>query len=328
MLTSMTNKPSDRARGSVEQSRVVYLNGDYVPEAEARISIFDCALMYGDMVFEMTRTFHQRPFRLDHHLERLYGSLRYARIDCGLDQRQMLAATYETIERNRSALGDLDCQIMHNVTRGGMDLYAELVREGTAPVVTINVFPLVRHIGRSAAVYATGAHFVTTRQQSVPARFIDPKAKNRSRIFYKLAELEAERMEAGAMALLTDERGFVTEGTGNNFFIARGGELFTPRPHDILRGVSRQYCIELARSAGIRVHEADLEPYDVGEADEAWYTSTTICMLPITRFDFEPVGDGRPGPVYRRLLAAWSDRVGVDIAAQAKAYGAMTEWRP
>ena len=308
--------------------RVVYLNGDYVPESEARISIFDSALMYGDMVFEMTRAFNQRPFRLEHHLDRLYGSLRYAGIDCGLDQAQMLAATHETIERNLPAVGDLDFQIMHNVTRGGMDLYAELVKEGTSSVVTINVFPLVRHIGRSAAVYDNGAHFVTPRQQSVPARFIDPKAKNRSRIFYKLAELEAERMEPGAQALLTDERGFVTEGTGNNFFMARGGEIFTPKPHDILRGVSRQYCIELARELGIPLHEADIEPYDVREADEAWYASTTICMLPITRFNFGPVGDGKPGPIYRRLLAAWSQNVGVDIEAQAKAYGAMAGWRP
>ena len=308
--------------------RMVYLNGDYVPETEARISIFDCALMYGDMVFEMTRAFNQRPFRLEHHLDRLYGSLRYAGIDCGLDQAQMLAATHETIERNLPAVGDLDFQIMHNVTRGGMDLYAELVKEGTSSVVTINVFPLVRHIGRSAAVYDNGAHFVTPRQQSVPARFIDPKAKNRSRIFYKLAELEAERMEPGAMALLTDERGFVTEGTGNNFFMARGGEIFTPKPHDILRGVSRQYCIELAQEVGIPLHEADIEPYDVREADEAWYTSTTICMLPITRFDLGPVGDGKPGPIYRRLLDAWSRNVGVDIEAQAKAYGAMAGWRP
>ena len=308
--------------------RLVYLNGDYVPETEARISIFDSALMYGDMVFEMTRAFNQRPFRLEHHLERLYGSLRYAGIDCGLDQAQMLAATHETIERNLPAVGDLDFQIMHNVTRGGMDLYAELIKEGTSSVVTINVFPLVRHIGRSAAVYDNGAHFVTPRQQSVPARFIDPKAKNRSRIFYKLAELEAERMEPGAQALLTDERGFVTEGTGNNFFMARGGEIFTPKPHDILRGVSRQYCIELARELGIPLHEADIEPYDVREADEAWYASTTICMLPITRFNFGPVGDAKPGPIYRRLLAAWSQNVGVDIEAQAKAYGAMTGWRP
>ncbi len=319
--------------GAVKQKpaaqRLVYLNGRFVPEQEARISIFDSALMYGDMVFEMTRTFRREPFLLDRHLDRLYDSIRYARIECGLSQAQMLAATHQTIERNREALGDYDFQIMHNVTRGGMALYAELVREGTAPVVTINVIPLIRHVGGSADAYERGAHFVTTTQRSVPARYIDPKAKNRSRIYYKLAELEAARIEPGAMALLTDERGFITEGTGNNFFLVRDGEVLTPKPHDILRGVSRGYCMELARAAGIPVHEMDVEPYDVRQASEAWYTSTSIAMVPVTRFNGGPVGSGAPGPIYRRLLSAWSTSVGVDIPAQAKQYaGLAADWRP
>ena len=309
--------------------RVVYLNGQFVPEQDARISIFDSALMYGDMVFEMTRAFRQKPFLLDRHLDRLYDSIRYAQIDCGLDQAQMLTATAQTIERNREALGDYDFQIMHNVTRGGMELYAELIRERTAPVVTINVIPLVRHIGRSASSYDKGAHFVTTAQRSVPARYIDPKAKNRSRIYYKLAELEAARIEPGAMALLTDERGFITEGTGNNFFMVRDGQILTPKPHDILRGVSRGYCMELAATAGTPVVETDIEPYDVRQASEAWYTSTSIAMVPVTRFDGGPVGSGTPGPIYQRLLSAWSQSVGVDIPAQAKEYAGMVDdWRP
>lgn len=319
--------------GAVQQGtgaqRLAYLNGQFVPEREARISIFDSALMYGDMVFEMTRTFRQEPFLLDRHLDRLYDSIRYARIDCGLSQEQMLAATRQTIDRNRDALGGYDFQIMHNVTRGGMDLYAELVREGTAPVVTINVMPLIRHVGRSADAYERGAHFVTTTQRSVPARYIDPKAKNRSRIYYKLAELEAARLEPGAMALLTDERGFVTEGTGNNFFMVRGGRILTPKPHDILRGVSRGYCMELAVAAGVPVEEADVEPYDVRQASEAWYTSTSIAMIPVTRFNGAPVGAGAPGPVYRRLLRAWSASVGVDIPEQARRYAELAAgWRP
>lgn len=309
--------------------RLVYLNGQFVPEQDARISIFDSALMYGDMVFEMTRTYRQQPFLLDRHLDRLSDSIRYAQLDCGLSQADMLAATRQTIERNRDALGDYDFQIMHNVTRGGLDLYAELIREGTAPVVTINVIPLIRHIGRSACSYERGAHFVTTSQRSVPARYIDPKAKNRSRIYYKLAELEAARIEPGAMALLTDERGFITEGTGNNFFMVRDGEILTPKPHDILRGVSRGYCMDLASAAGITVREIDLEPYDVRQAGEAWYTSTSIAMVPVTRFDGGAVGDGTPGPIYRRLLDAWSTSVGVDIPAQAKQYASLVDdWRP
>ena len=309
--------------------RLVYLNGEFVPELEARISIFDCALMFGDMVFEMTRSFRQKPYRLREHLERLYGSLNYVEIDCGLSIDQMESATCETIAKNLPFMNGLDFQIMHNVTRGGMALYDELIKEGTAPIVTINVIPLVRHIGGSAKKFAEGAHFVVPRQQSVPARYIDPKAKNRSRIFYKVAELQASHMEEGAMALLTDERGFITEGTGNNFFMVRDGEILTPRPHDILRGVSRHACIELAAKLGIQVSEVDIEPYDVRAADEAWFTSTTICMQPITRFEFRPVGDGRPGPIYRKLLAAWSAEVGVDVAAQAAEYAELAKtWKP
>jgi branched-subunit amino acid aminotransferase/4-amino-4-deoxychorismate lyase len=131
------------------------------------------------------------------------------------------------------------------------------------------------------------------------------------------------------MALLTDEHGFITEGTGNNFFMARRGEILTPRGHDILRGVSRGVCMELAARLGLPVREADLEPYDVRQADEVWSTSTTVCMIPVTRFNFRPVGDGRPGPIFRRLLAAWSEEVGVDIAGQAREYAARrATWKP
>ena len=310
-------------------TRVVYFNGEFIPELEARISIFDSALMFGDMVFEATRTFNQEPFRLREHMDRLYASMRYAEIDCGLTIEQMEAATCETIERNLPALGGLDVQIMHDVTRGALPLYADIAREGLAPIVSINVIPLVRHTGYLAEKYEKGAHMVITPQQSVPARYIDPKAKNRSRIYYKLAELQAARMEQGAMPLLTDERGFITEGTGSNFFIACHGKILTPRPNDILRGVSRHACIELAGELGIPVREADIEPYDVREADEAWITSTPFSMLPVTRFNFQAVGDGKPGSIYRRLLTAWGNQVGVDIAAQAREYEALAQtWKP
>ena len=309
--------------------RLVYFNGEFIPEHEARISIFDSALMYGDMVFEVTRSFNQKPFRLREHLDRLYGSIRYAEIDCGLTIDEMEAATYQTIEKNLPALNGFDFQIMHDVTRGGLPLYDTLIKEGDSPIVSINVLPLIRHIGTRADKYETGSHFVITPQQSVPSRYIDPKAKNRSRIFYKLAELHANRLEEGAMALLTDEHGFITEGTGNNFFIAREGEIFTSKPNDILRGVSRHACMDLASMLGIPVHEADIEPYDVREADEAWWTSTTICMMPVTRFNFQPIGDGKPGAIYLRLLDAWSKEVGVNIPAQAREYAELAKtWTP
>ena len=171
--------------------RLVYFNGEFIPEREARISIFDCALMYGDMVFEMTRSFNQNPYRLRDHLERLYASIKYAEIDCGLTLHDMEVAIHETVQRNLPALDGLDFQIMHDVTRGGLAIYDAIINEGTDPIVSINVLPLVRHTGNLAEKYETGSHFVITPQQSVPARYIDPKAKTRSRIYYKIAELQA-----------------------------------------------------------------------------------------------------------------------------------------
>ena len=164
---------------------LVYFNGEFIPELEARISIFDSAVMFGDMVFEMTRSFNQKPYRLRQHLDRLYASMRYAEIDCRLTIDQMEDATEQTIQANLPALDGLDFYIMHDVTRGGVLPYHNIIKDGASPIVSINVFPLVRHTGNLANRYRTGSHCVVTPQQSVPSRYIDPKAKNRSRIFYK-----------------------------------------------------------------------------------------------------------------------------------------------
>ena len=191
------------------------------------------------------------------------------------------------------------------------------------------MLPLVRHLAGQAQHYDTGAHFVITPQQTVPSRYIDPKVKNRSRLHYQLANLHASRMEAGAMALLTDERGFIAEGTGCNVFISKNGAILTPKPHDILRGVSRQACMDYAAELGIPVSETDLDPYDVRTADEVWATSTPFAMIPMTRFDFRSVGDGKPGQIFIRILSAWSEDVGVNIAGQAKHYAELAKtWKP
>jgi branched-chain amino acid aminotransferase len=312
------------------EGRLVYLSGDFVPESEARVSIFDTALMFGDMVFEMTRSYNMEPFRLRHHLERLYAGIKILEIDCGLGIDEMEAATMETIEINKDRMPEgVDYQIMHNVSNGPLGLYSSVFPDGIKPTISINVWPLTWHLAGIADFYDTGVHSILTQQQSVPARYIDPKIKNRSRVFYQVANLQAHKIDPKAYALLSDEDGFITEGTGNNFFMVRDGQVITPKGHNILRGVSRGACMELAGKLGLPLCEADIEPYDVRLADEAWFTSTTICMVPITRFNFQAVGDGQVGPVYRRLLAAWSEAVGVDIAGQARQYAEMMEgWIP
>ncbi|MBM4080301.1 MAG: branched-chain amino acid aminotransferase [Planctomycetes bacterium] len=301
--------------------RQVYLNGQFVPEAEARISIFDSALMFGDMAFEMSRTFAGKPFRLRDHLERLYLGLRVLQIDCGMTIDEMEAATLQTLEVNRACFpAGLDAQIMHDVSRGPLPLYRPVFPEGLRPTVTINCWPLTWHLAHLAAAYETGLHAVIPPQRSVPARLIDPKVKNRSRVYYQLANLQAQRVDPKAWALLTDEDGFITEGTGSNFFLVKSGELVTPEPRNVLRGVTRKAVMELAAQVGLPCRECNLEPYDVLTADEAFFTATSFSILPVTRFNGQPIGDGAPGPVTRRLIAAWSETVGADIVAQAREY--------
>ena len=301
--------------------RKVYFNGEFVPESEARVSIFDTGLMFGDMVFEMTRTYKQETFRLRHHLERLYVGIKTLEIDCGLTIDEMEEATHQTLEVNRPAFPQgLEAQIMHNVSSGPLALYETVFPDGLKPTVTINCWPLTWHLAKVADQYETGVHAVVPPQRSVPARLIDPKIKNRSRIYYQMANIQAGKVDKNAMALLTDEDGFLTEGTGANVFLVKGGELFTPEPRNILRGVTRGAVMDLAADLQVPVHEKDLEPYDMVTANEAFFTSTSMFLLPITKFNGLPVGDGNVGPMAKSLIAAFSDTVGVDIVAQAKQY--------
>ena len=306
--------------------REVYFNGEFVSEAEARVSIFDSALMFGDMVFEMARSFGGQPFRVHHHLERLYAGLRVLEIDCGLTLDEMEAATMQTIEINRPCFPEgLDYQLMHNVSRGPLALYASAFPGGLQPTVTISCWPLTWHLAGVAELYDTGIHAVITPQQSVPTRYLDPKIKNRSRVYYQLANIQAHQVDPNAWALLTSEDGFITEGTGSNFFVVKEGRLLTPRPHNILRGVTRQAVIELAADLDLPCQECDLDPYDVFGADEAFFTATSFSIMPVTRFNGRLIKAGMPGPVTRRLIGAWSGMVGVDIVAQGKAYARVAQ---
>ena len=301
--------------------RVVYFSGRYVTESEARVSIFDSALMFGDMAFEMTRTFRGEPFRLREHLDRLYASLRLMEIDCSLSIDEMERITLETLQRNRGTeADDVDWQIMHDVSRGPMPLYRSAFPQGLVPTVTINCWPLITHMGGFAATYDTGAHLVIPAQQALPAHLVDAKAKTRSRLHYQLANLQATRIGEGGWAVMLDTDGFLAEGTGNNIFLVKDGVLYTPEPRNILLGVSRGVTIELAQKLGIPVRETNLGRYEALQADELFSTATTYCLVHAASFEGQPVGDGRPGPVFRRLTEAWKELAGVDFVAQARDY--------
>jgi len=305
--------------------RTVYFNGAFVPESEARVSIFDSALMYGDMAFEMTRTFNHKPFRLREHLERLYGSLRLLEIDCGLTIDEMERATLATLERNiPTESADVDWQIMHDVSRGPLPLYGTSFADGICPTVSINCWPLISHMGGFAANYESGVDVTIPAQQTLPAHLVDLKAKTRSRMHYRLAEFQAQR-SGGALPLLMDTDGFLAEGSGWNVFLVRDGVLLTPEPRNILLGVSRGATIELAKQIGIEVQEINLGRYEALMADELFCTATTYSLVHIRSFEGQSVGNGSPGPVFQKLMAAWQEHVGINFVAQAHEYATRLE---
>ena len=299
---------------------VGYINGGWVPRGELKVGLDDRGFRVGDTVFDVTRTFRGEPFLLDRHIERLYRSLKYVRIDPGLSPTELTALTMEALERNRGQLeehGDFD--VWHAVTRGA----GRWAYEATSPTVIIDVGPVPwEWFGHSL----DGAKGVIARTRSLSSDVVDPKVKHHSRLSFTLAELEAGDVEEHGWPILTDAAGNLTEGVGYNLFVVSGGVIRTPSEKSILQGVSRGYVVELAESLGIPVIEGDLQPYDLYTADEAFFSSTPLCAVPVTSVDKRTVGSGAPGPVFERLIAAWSDAVGVDIRGQAREHYAKARF--
>ena len=150
---------------------------------------------------------------------------------------------------------------------------------------------------------------------------MDPKLKATSRLNMVLADLEGKAMDPNSLSVLLDEHGNLAEVLYGNIFLVRGGKIRTPGSRAILEGVSRMTTLELIEAEGLPLSETDLQPYDLYTADEAFVTTTSYCILPVASLNGRTVGAGKPGPVTRRMTAAWNARVGLDIPAQMKAYG-------
>ncbi len=294
---------------------LVYINGTMVLRDEAKISVFDSAVMLGDTVTESTRTFAHRPFKLEQHVDRLYKSLKITRINPGMTRDEMVALSMRVLEANLPLLApDEDCWLVHNISRGMSVAGADPTVQRSPATVIVFTSPMV--LTDWARFYVEGCHAVTPFSRAVPPQALDARIKNRSRMAYTLAEIEVKLVDPQAQGLLLDIDGNVAENKGGNFFIVADGVLKTPTTRNALAGVSRATVLELAAQLGIPAQEIDIQLYDVYTADEAFFTSTPYCIMPATRINGLPVGDGAVGPVTRRLLAAWSDLVGVDIVAQ------------
>ncbi|MBX3014187.1 MAG: aminotransferase class IV [Caldilineaceae bacterium] len=298
-------------------SHLVYLNGEWIPAPEAKISIFDAAVMLGDTVTESTRTFGHQAFKLKEHVDRLYKSLKVTRIDPGLSPAEMVELSSQVLETNVTKVDPkMDLWLVHNISRGLFVAGADPTKQRSQATIIIHTAPLL--LKDWARFYTEGCHAVTPFSRAIPPESLDARIKNRSRMAYTLAEMEAKLVDPQAQSILLDIHGNVAENKGGNFFIYSEGVLKTPHARSALAGISRATVLELAAQLAIPVQVTDFQPYDIYTADEAFFTSTPYCIMPATKFNGLPVGDGQVGSVTKQLLHAWSELVGVDIIAQAQ----------
>jgi len=275
--------------------RIIFMNDRLVPEEEAKVSVFDHGLLYGDGVFEGLRSYSGRVFRLDSHLDRLWDSARAIALEIPLAKDVVAQAVNDTLAANKL----IDGYVRLVVTRGAGSLGLDPNRTKNPQVIviadTISLYP--------QEFYDKGLRIVTAATQRVHSAALSPRIKSLNYLNNIMAKLEG--LQAGCVeALMLNHKGEVAECTGDNLFVVRLGRLLTPPPDaGILEGITRGAVMELAHAAGIDCREATLTRYDIYTSDECFLTGTAAEVIPVVEIDGRKVGSGTPGPVTSRLTA-------------------------
>ena len=294
--------------------RIAYFNGRFVPEREVVVPFRDRGFKYGDAVFDTTRTFGHRIFKLSEHVDRLYRSLRYLRIDPGVPQGKMVEITEEVLRRNLRLLDpDDDYWVTQRVSRG-LDASAREVWPQDGATVIVECLPLP--LRERASLYRDGIRVLTPSVRRTPPESLSPRVKTHNYLNLVAADLEVRAQDPGAWAVLLDTNGNLAEGLGSNIFLVQDRTLLTPREQTVLSGISRETVIQLAKDAGLTVVERDLDLYDTYNAQEVFLTSTSLCICPVSKVNGAAIGDGVPGPVTRQLTEAYCRFVDFDFVAQ------------
>jgi branched-chain amino acid aminotransferase len=300
---------------SLGNERVAWFNGRIVRESEVLIPFRDQGFLRGDAVFDMTRSFNGKAFRLEEHVTRLYRSLRYLDIDPGLSRAEMASTSEEVLALNRHLLGPgEDYWLAQRISRGVSRVPGDNW-EHYGPNVIVECVPLP--LRERAKHFRDGIDVVAPSLRRTPPDALSPRAKMHQYINLVLADREVKAQNPDAWAVLLDVNGNLAEGQGSNIFLVRDGALTTPRERYVLPGVSRQATIDLARQLQIPFEEKDLDLYDAYTADECFLTSTSLCICGVRSLNGRTFGAGRmPGPVTQRLIDAYKEMVGCDFVAQ------------
>lgn len=272
----------------------VYINGRFYREAEARISVFDHGLLYGDGVFEGIRAYNGRVFQLKEHIDRLYASARAILLEIPMSPAEMTEAVLETCRQNRIRDGYIRLVVTRGVGTLGLNPYN--CKRGSVIIIAgrIQLYP--------EEFYEKGLSIITVPTTRNLHNAVNPAIKSLNYLNSILAKIEA--INAGCEeAVMLNAEGYVAECTGDNLFVVRDGELQTPPlSAGALRGITRRVVMDLAREQGWRVSEPNLTRYDLFTADECFLTGTAAEIVPVVKIDGRIIGNGQPGPVTRKLM--------------------------
>ena len=300
---------------TLANERVAYFNGRIVPESDVLIPFRDRGFMAGDAAFDTARTFNHRIFKLKEHIDRLYRSLRYLQIDPQLPPKQLTEITEEVVARNLHLIDtDEDYWVSQRISRG-LNSADRSPQTKSGPTVIVECAPLP--LKSRARLYRDGIDVIVPAIRRSAPDMLSPRAKTHNYLNLVMGDLEAKAADPEAWAVLLDANGNLCEGTGSNIFIVRAGTVMTPRERFVLPGISRETVIELAREIGQPLAEADIDLYDAYTADEAFLTSTSLCICPVRSINGRHVGvDAMPGPVTQRLIDAYAKLIDFDFVAQ------------
>lgn len=273
---------------------LVYLDGKFVPEKDAKVSVFDHGFLYGDGVFEGIRAYHNSVYKLKEHVSRLFDSARALNLEIPISQAEMAEVVIQTCKENQIR----DGYIRVVVSRGKGDLGLDPRKCPVATIVciaaTISLYP--------EEYYLNGLEVITvpTRRNSPEA--VNPRIKSLNYLNNILAKIEAN-IAGVPEAIMLNQEGYVAECTGDNIFLVKDGILKTPAKHlGILEGITRNEVIDLAKKRGISVEEATFTRYDLFIADEVFLTGTAAELIPVVKIDNRVIADGKPGPIFNELL--------------------------
>lgn len=290
-IIASPNSPASRATNM--SSPRVWINGKLFDKNDAKISVYDHGLLYGDGVFEGIRIYGGKVFKLKEHIDRLYDCARAIALEVPMPREELIRAVEETVKINEKVEGYIRLVVTRGVGTLGLD------PRKCVPNIIIIVDGIALY---PPELYDTGMEIITASTMRNHPAALNPRIKSLNYLNNILAKIEA--IQAGCLeALMLNHKGEVAECTGDNVFVVKNGHIRTTSPDSgILEGVTRGVVMELAKQAGIPCNQAVLTRYDIYSADELFLTGTAAELMPVVKIDGRPIGNGKPGPIFRQLL--------------------------